>query len=178
MMKKLFAAALTLLALTLFSCAGDSIGDFDFSGSDISCRVVYTTSDESYTLDCRREGGTLTLVFSLPERLEGMTVRRAGETTLSFDKVEVPLASGNPIAEALNSVFSVSPDDLRSTDTVRLNGADINRLTFGTENGDVVLYILSDGKTPVRAEGEYDGAPFTLDFSEFEYLPSPETSGE
>lgn len=178
MIKKLFAAVLAFLALTLFSCAGDSIGEFDFSDSDISSRVVYTTSDGSYTLDCRREGGALTLVFSLPERLKGMTVRRAGETTLSFDKVEVPLASGNPIAEALNSVFSVSPGNLKSTDTVRLNGTDINRLTFGTESGNIVLYILSDGKTPVRAEGEYDGTPFTLDFSEFEYLPSSETSGE
>ena len=47
--------------------------------------------------------------------------------------------------------------------------------TLKTDGKELILYILPDGKIPVRAEGELDGEPFTLDFTEFEYLPSPET---
>ena len=177
-MKRLIAAsALLALALTLFSCAGARQDDFDFSGSDIATRVIFTAAGESQTVDVRRVGDGLTLVYVLPERLEGMTVKRSadGNTTLSCGEVEVPVNKENPAAEALYAVFSVTPRELKAADAGRVGGTDLNRLTFGTDGKELILYILPDGKIPVRAEGALDGEPFTLDFTEFEYLPSPET---
>ena len=166
MKKFFFLVILTVFASVLLSCGTRIKDPLFYQSKDFDCKMDVSFENGSFSLDCAKENGSLTLFFTSPERLAGVSLISDKEgDRMIFDGLSIPQESGNFLLGAVKKAFSLSEDDISKAVTGRRSGTDLNALRFGSG---ATLYLLSGSSYPARIEGNIEGKNFTIDITDFE----------
>ncbi len=164
-------------ALLLGACSYD--GDYTLSYQEKSF-----TADLSWCIDGTEILATLvsirnpdasrdlSLSFTYPPSLAGITVTQTGEDTEPSARLgDIEISSPAAVRWlAISQLFELE-GEVKNTFVTSIDGVAVNAVEASTERGDYTVYLMPDNSLPRRISGEINGKNISLDIILFEISP-------
>lgn len=167
--------ALLIGTVILFSaCAPDEAYALSYQEKSFSAGLAWSVEGiniNATLTSIRNEDATrdLTLSFSAPESLAGITVLQRGDGSDALVKLgELEISSPGALRWlALREMFELE-GDVEDTYLSDIDGVKVNAVEASTTSGDYTVYLLPSSALPRRICGEVNGQRISLDVIWFE----------
>ncbi len=178
MIKKIAVSIIILITVLLIGCTQTTPPFLEYQSKKFEADATLEINSEKYSVNItKNDNDNFILTFTAPDTISGVCIEKNKDGLFfSTGNVHIPLKDGSNItAETLN-LFSLSKNELISTQPEMLNGVKVNIAEFSCPFGSVKLYISTETSLPVLIKANINGNDVVMSFSKFEVFDTTETN--